>query len=1183
MAMEFLLVSGFQHSSEKEEDDDKLKGMTAKLREILEDSEVPNAYRAIVEMSQEVQSLPRPRPQRKIPKIEEREPQVVRLEDSGYKRAAPKPRPLDSPTQDFATDDTMGKSPVSRTPKSHARTPSSAVARKYVLSEGLRCNTATSTPRKAPSGGIRFLKQRRLKQSTSEDSAAFIHPKAARPQSAPFDRRSIPNVAAAIQSMGMKVVDEVGDGGCESSDEDSVVRDWRALYAQAFQALHEQQKMLHTFWECIEKLEEQNTELRACIKDDAEKLELCSSVEKQLAALESQQDLVARVQALQEQKVKAHERASTLQLALKKMQIELRDAQAKLKDTEAQLQGMMTWKTKMEEDIHNATVKTAVQGEPAPVGTVTFVFSEIQGSSLIWEADPEYAQAALHAHNNVFKVNIKQHCGYQVKVVGDCYMIAFQRTLDAVNFCLQSQLDMMELQIPAYSGPHLPELASKSYTDDAGQKVAVWQDVRLQMGVHSGLPYSSLNPITQHTDFYGPVIHKAARIQAQGQGGVVVCSKTIYDDVNRHTEKLPKHYISFWRDICHVGPSADIEPLFRMVPLSLLPRLRDLDAMEDDCRDESTMASKIESASSGLMTDYRFTSFIGPVAIIDLIVNGMSVLMKEHVRSMRIAIAMYNNLLDLSLEGVPAYKLPRQGYSRTTIIFKSAHPGLLALQWCIRLQQTLLEHQWPPDLLEHPLCEPIYYKAKLVFRGLRIQTGIHSCEIVPTLKDGEQAGTTEEQEVQRAHDLARASYSGEILITKQVYEEAQGYVALMYHPTIEAVQRVLRGEEGSFFRVFPSSLAERCYLHEFFEECATWQAEDADIDGDTEAELWMMWEGGLSGAQQRVTTGDDGSPHVSSPRQTDAQPFGAADMSPHGMQGDHFSPSGEKLHHRHPRGRHGKKVDHSGRSAVPRGKRTFGYQRSLSASPRDDETMVPQIPTVRAEMLCVYKAMLTQTKTMDLTKAWKHRVMQRLEGCVAMCLDPLVPEKDLIVPVFGLDRRETVTVETVWEDARNVIMSQKQKIKTLNDKLRLAQSNHPKDMILLHRALRIYFRLLKDYVESFVPEPLYVLTESELVYRWVTTCGELMKERGTNRDLHKGKIKNLWKDLTNFALDTDHKEQIFKGDNGKLFRSALGLMARFFVRLKTHMHDCRRLQAAAWESDAEGRRDDHQAHRDHAW
>ena len=41
-------------------------------------------------------------------------------------------------------------------------------------------------------------------------------------------------------------------------------------------------------------------------------------------------------------------------------------------------------------------------------------------------------------------------------------MIAFQRTLDAVNFCLQSQLDMMELQIPAYSGPHLPELASKS-------------------------------------------------------------------------------------------------------------------------------------------------------------------------------------------------------------------------------------------------------------------------------------------------------------------------------------------------------------------------------------------------------------------------------------------------------------------------------------------------------------------------------------------------------------------------------------------------------------------------------------------------------------------------------------------------------------------------------------------------
>ena len=62
-----------------------------------------------------------------------------------------------------------------------------------------------------------------------------------------------------------------------------------------------------------------------------------------------------------------------------------------------------------------------------PIGTVTFLFTDIEGSTKMWENDPEAMQASLARHDQILVDAIDANEGHVFKTVGDAFCAAHQR------------------------------------------------------------------------------------------------------------------------------------------------------------------------------------------------------------------------------------------------------------------------------------------------------------------------------------------------------------------------------------------------------------------------------------------------------------------------------------------------------------------------------------------------------------------------------------------------------------------------------------------------------------------------------------------------------------------------------------------------------------------------------------
>jgi predicted ATPase len=128
-----------------------------------------------------------------------------------------------------------------------------------------------------------------------------------------------------------------------------------------------------------------------------------------------------------------------------------------------------------------------------PTGTVTFLFTDIEGSTrLLHELGDDYAQA-LAEHRRVLREVFERHGGIEVDTQGDAFFVAFARAKDALAAAAEGQ----EALDP---GP-----------------------IRVRMGLHTG------EPLVTEEGYVGIDVHRAARIAAAGHGGQTVVSKTTYD------------------------------------------------------------------------------------------------------------------------------------------------------------------------------------------------------------------------------------------------------------------------------------------------------------------------------------------------------------------------------------------------------------------------------------------------------------------------------------------------------------------------------------------------------------------------------------------------------------------------------------------------------------------------------
>ncbi|MBT6489215.1 MAG: tetratricopeptide repeat protein [Deltaproteobacteria bacterium] len=162
----------------------------------------------------------------------------------------------------------------------------------------------------------------------------------------------------------------------------------------------------------------------------------------------------------------------------------------------------------------------------APTGTVTLVFTDIQGSTMLWERFKSSFKALLDLHNQLVRDAIAKHNGYEVKTEGDAFMVAFSQATDAVFFCLEAQEVLHQAAWPN----ELLEPADLKHV--AGEtEDGAFRGLRVRMGIHTGEPRCERDPLSGRMDYFGTVVNRAARVGHIGHGGQVIVSETTFSQV----------------------------------------------------------------------------------------------------------------------------------------------------------------------------------------------------------------------------------------------------------------------------------------------------------------------------------------------------------------------------------------------------------------------------------------------------------------------------------------------------------------------------------------------------------------------------------------------------------------------------------------------------------------------------
>lgn len=137
-----------------------------------------------------------------------------------------------------------------------------------------------------------------------------------------------------------------------------------------------------------------------------------------------------------------------------------------------------------------------------PTGTVTFLFTDIEGSTKLWEQHPEAMKNALAKHDSILKEAIESEHGHIIKTTGDGVHAVFTTAIDAISAAITSQ-------------HHLQSLTSNL-------------PLHVRIGLHTG------EAELRDGDYFGQALNRAARIMSIGHGGQVLVSEITAEVAREH-------------------------------------------------------------------------------------------------------------------------------------------------------------------------------------------------------------------------------------------------------------------------------------------------------------------------------------------------------------------------------------------------------------------------------------------------------------------------------------------------------------------------------------------------------------------------------------------------------------------------------------------------------------------------
>jgi predicted ATPase/class 3 adenylate cyclase len=132
-----------------------------------------------------------------------------------------------------------------------------------------------------------------------------------------------------------------------------------------------------------------------------------------------------------------------------------------------------------------------------PTGTVTFLFTDVEGSTQLWERHHDAMRSALADHDAMLRAAVETHRGAVFKTVGDAICAAFLRPEDALGAALEAQRRLAGHPWPAPI-----------------------ERLRVRMALHTG------SAVESEGDYFGPTVNRVARLMSIGHGEQILVSST---------------------------------------------------------------------------------------------------------------------------------------------------------------------------------------------------------------------------------------------------------------------------------------------------------------------------------------------------------------------------------------------------------------------------------------------------------------------------------------------------------------------------------------------------------------------------------------------------------------------------------------------------------------------------------
>ena len=159
-------------------------------------------------------------------------------------------------------------------------------------------------------------------------------------------------------------------------------------------------------------------------------------------------------------------------------------------------------------------------------GSATIAFTDITSSTSLWELAPDAMKRAMSSHNEVIRNTSQLHGGYEVKTIGDAFMIAFDSVTSGVDFALEIQERLLNVSWPE----DLTDISFCKYDSH------IWGGLTVRVGINSGDVTLEESVLTGRVDYFGMAINTASRLESICPPGAVAITATLYDTIYSESE-----------------------------------------------------------------------------------------------------------------------------------------------------------------------------------------------------------------------------------------------------------------------------------------------------------------------------------------------------------------------------------------------------------------------------------------------------------------------------------------------------------------------------------------------------------------------------------------------------------------------------------------------------------------------